>query len=130
MLPATDDTILHALRVEYKQLRYALEFFQPILGTSAGRFLKQVKAMQEILGRINDIAVFNETVNNLDCSVGQSRLPSCGAIAALARLSWSDLREAILRSLDALQQALHAASVFRIHFWSCADFRKQLRRLP
>ena len=66
VLPATDDTVLHALRVEYKQLRYALEFFQPILGTSAGRFLKQVKAMQEILGRINDIAVFNECVNNLD----------------------------------------------------------------
>ena len=66
VLPAADDTILHALRVEYKQLRYALEFFQPILGKSAGRFLAQVKAMQEILGRINDIAVFIEYVKDLD----------------------------------------------------------------
>ncbi|MCY4062353.1 MAG: CHAD domain-containing protein [Chloroflexi bacterium] len=66
VLPASDDSILHALRVEYKQLRYALEFFQPILGSSAGTFLAQVKAMQEILGRINDIAVFSETVASLD----------------------------------------------------------------
>lgn len=66
VLPAAEDQTLHALRVEYKQLRYALEFFQPILGVSAGRLLGQVKAMQEILGRINDIAVFIETVNDLD----------------------------------------------------------------
>ncbi len=66
VLPAADDTVLHALRVEYKQLRYALEFFQPILGRSAGAFLLQVKAMQEILGRINDIAVFSETVAGID----------------------------------------------------------------
>lgn len=65
-LPAADDSTLHALRVEYKQLRYALEFFQPILGRSAGPFLDQVKAMQEILGRINDIAVFTEAVQRLD----------------------------------------------------------------
>jgi len=66
VLPASDDSILHALRVEYKQLRYALEFFQPILGSSAATFLSQVKAMQEILGRINDIAVFSEYVASLD----------------------------------------------------------------
>lgn len=66
VLPASEDTTLHALRVECKQLRYALEFFQPILGSSSATFLAQVKAMQEILGRINDIAVFIEYVNDLD----------------------------------------------------------------
>ncbi|MCY3979875.1 MAG: CHAD domain-containing protein, partial [Chloroflexi bacterium] len=66
VLPASDDAILHALRVEYKQLRYALEFFQPILGRSAGYFLKQVKEMQELLGRINDIAVFSGYVSRLN----------------------------------------------------------------
>ena len=66
VLPASDDTVLHALRVEFKQLRYALEFFQPIVGSSAGRFLHEVKAMQEVLGRINDIAVFTETMSRLD----------------------------------------------------------------
>ena len=66
VLPAAEDTILHALRVEFKQLRYALEFFQPILGSPAGAFLQQVKAIQEILGRISDIAVFTEYMYGLD----------------------------------------------------------------
>ncbi|MDE2853892.1 MAG: CHAD domain-containing protein [Chloroflexota bacterium] len=66
VLPAAEDEILHALRVEYKQLRYALEFFQPILGSSAARFLQQAKRMQDILGRINDIAVFSAYVSRLE----------------------------------------------------------------
>lgn len=65
VLPASDDTVLHALRVEYKQLRYAIEFFLPLLGTSANHFLREVKAMQEILGRINDIAVFSEYLRGI-----------------------------------------------------------------
>ncbi len=58
VLPAADDETLHALRVEFKQLRYALELFLPLLGSPAVRFLQRVKAMQEILGRVQDIAVF------------------------------------------------------------------------
>lgn len=58
VLPAAEDETLHALRVEFKQLRYAVELFLPLLGSPAGRFLSRVKAMQEILGRIQDIAVF------------------------------------------------------------------------
>ncbi|MCY3831967.1 MAG: CHAD domain-containing protein [Chloroflexi bacterium] len=66
VLPAREDAILHALRVEYKQLRYAIEFFQPLLGRSASQFLGQVKQMQDILGRINDIAVFSAYLSRLD----------------------------------------------------------------
>ena len=75
VLPAAEDELLHALRVEFKQLRYALEFFLPLLGLPAGRFLAEVKAMQEILGRINDIAVFNEYMRDIaDLSPAQSAL--------------------------------------------------------
>ena len=66
VLPAANDVVLHALRVEFKQLRYAVEFFQPVLGASARRFLVEVKAMQEILGRINDIAVFADYMNRIE----------------------------------------------------------------
>ena len=82
VLPAADDAILHALRVEYKQLRYALEFFQPILGRSAGQFLKQVKDMQEILGRINDIAVFSEYVSRLNQLTPEQSTVLKGYVAA------------------------------------------------
>ena len=65
VLPASDDAILHALRVEFKQLRYALEFFQPLLGNSNQSFLREAKEMQDILGRINDIAVFSDYMSGL-----------------------------------------------------------------
>ena len=64
-LPAAEDTVLHALRVEFKQLRYAIEFFEPLLGGSAAHFLGEAKAMQESLGRIHDIAVFCEYIRRL-----------------------------------------------------------------
>lgn len=60
VLAEADDEILHALRVEFKQLRYAVEFFRPVLGASAEHFINEVKAMQDLLGRMNDITVFTE----------------------------------------------------------------------
>lgn len=66
VLPASEDTTLHALRVEFKRLRYALEFFNPLLGSSANGYLEQVKAMQDLLGRINDIAVFSQYLGGLE----------------------------------------------------------------
>ena len=75
--PAT----LHALRVECKQLRYALEFFQPLLGAPAARFILQVEALQDSLGRMNDIALSIERVQALK---GLKR-KQAAAIAAYVR---------------------------------------------
>lgn len=65
IFPAADDSHLHALRVDCKRLRYAIEFFAPVLGSNAVSFLAQVVAMQDSLGRINDIAVFVKRLNRL-----------------------------------------------------------------
>ncbi len=65
ILPSSDIDDYHALRVDFKQLRYAVEFFQPALGSSAGRFLDVVKGMQEFLGRMQDISVFVAAVGEL-----------------------------------------------------------------
>ena len=65
VLPASDDKRLHALRVECKRLRYALEFFAPVLGSSVGEFLALTTSMQDSLGRINDIAVFVSRLQGL-----------------------------------------------------------------
>lgn len=66
VLPASDDKRLHSLRVECKRLRYAIEFFAPVLGSSAKNFLELVTSMQDTLGRINDIAVFVSRLQKLD----------------------------------------------------------------
>lgn len=53
----TEIETLHALRIEFKRLRYVVAFFQPVLGTSAEEFIEEIKEMQEYLGRLNDAEV-------------------------------------------------------------------------
>ena len=48
---------LHKLRVCFKQLRYTIEFFFNILDGDAIKAISILKAIQDHLGRINDLAV-------------------------------------------------------------------------
>ncbi len=48
---------LHALRIEFKRLRYALEFFEEVLGPEARSVISEVKVMQDHLGDLNDAQV-------------------------------------------------------------------------
>lgn len=47
-------TTLHALRIDFKRLRYALEFFEEVLGRDAKAVIQEVKGMQDHLGDLND----------------------------------------------------------------------------
>ena len=49
---------LHGLRIQCKKLRYALEFFAALIDAEQGAVLiRQLKNLQDFLGRINDLAV-------------------------------------------------------------------------
>ncbi len=48
---------LHVLRIEMKEFRYTLEFFQPIMGNTASGPLDTVKEILTILGDLNDARV-------------------------------------------------------------------------
>jgi CHAD domain-containing protein len=50
-------TTYHMLRIDCKRLRYALEFIQKLLGPEAPGVIKQVTAMQELLGAMQDAHV-------------------------------------------------------------------------
>src|SRR5207302_1495431 len=53
-----DEEDRHALRIRIRRLRYACEFFAPFFpGTRYAAYLKRVKALQDLLGELNDIAV-------------------------------------------------------------------------
>jgi CHAD domain-containing protein len=53
-----DEKRRHALRIRLRRLRYACEFFAPFFpGTQCAAYLKRVKALQDLLGELNDIAV-------------------------------------------------------------------------
>jgi CHAD domain-containing protein len=75
VLENADDTTLHALRIEFKRLRYAVSLFADVLGNLKD-FVKEVKAMQDHLGRMQDIvtaqAVLNPMVSELSAGQGES----------------------------------------------------------
>ncbi|MFN8373116.1 MAG: CHAD domain-containing protein [Anaerolineae bacterium] len=53
---------LHALRVEFKRLRYTAAFFVDINGKEADDFIDELKKVQDHLGRLND-AVVAQAIN-------------------------------------------------------------------
>ena len=57
LLDSAPIELLHALRIDFKQLRYALEFFGPVLGGETRVVIREVKTMQDHLGDLNDADV-------------------------------------------------------------------------
>lgn len=56
---------LHQLRITFKQFRYTLEYFAEILGEEGQRVIKEVKALQDHLGELNDARVATEMLSEL-----------------------------------------------------------------
>lgn len=57
LLDSASIDLLHALRIDFKRLRYVLEFFLPVLGPEAKMVVAEVKGMQDHLGDLNDADV-------------------------------------------------------------------------
>lgn len=102
LLPAADLAIYHALRIECKGLRYALEFFREVLSEEASALIKQVTAMQDLLGELQDARVAEEL---LKAFLAARREPTAGRedAAALAGV------EAYLAAQHSRQAELLAA---------------------
>jgi len=54
LIPEASPEQLHELRVRFKKLRYAIEFFRDILGKPAAALIEDLKIMQDHLGNLND----------------------------------------------------------------------------
>ena len=68
-----DPASLHALRIGVKRLRYALEFFSPLTPEGASRrMLKQLTAVQDTLGQLNDLTNAGSLL--MDCAGDDPRL--------------------------------------------------------
>jgi CHAD domain-containing protein len=59
---AADYETLHDLRIAFKRLRYALDFFSALLGNTADAYITELKVVQDHLGRLNDVVVFRQTL--------------------------------------------------------------------
>jgi CHAD domain-containing protein len=47
----------HALRIEFKKLRYTLEYFREVLGQDVKAVINEIKGLQDHLGDLNDANV-------------------------------------------------------------------------
>ncbi len=55
---------LHALRIEFKKLRYTVEFFREVLGGTAKAVINDIKKLQDHLGDLNDAQVAIELLKD------------------------------------------------------------------
>jgi CHAD domain-containing protein len=60
---APDYETLHELRIAFKRLRYATHFFREVLGAPVEPFITDLKAIQDHLGRLNDVVVFAQALD-------------------------------------------------------------------
>ena len=103
---ATTDDELHELRLACKALRYTLEPAAPLLGAEGVKpVVKQLKRLQDVLGRFNDLAVQQRTVQAWLATHDVVSAEAAAASTALVQ----DLRE---RQETTRQQVLAALSGF------------------
>lgn len=55
---------LHGLRIQFKRLRYTLEYFREILGPEAKDVINEIKTIQDHLGDLNDANVACQILND------------------------------------------------------------------
>ncbi len=69
--------LLHALRIEFKKLRYTVEYFREVLGQEAKTVIDDLKKMQDHLGDLNDANVAVQSLGDFieSWEVEQARLP-------------------------------------------------------
>jgi CHAD domain-containing protein len=68
---------LHALRIEFKRLRYTLEYFREVLGDPVVSIIQDIKTVQDHLGNLNDADVTCRTLSGFlrNWEVHQQQLP-------------------------------------------------------
>jgi CHAD domain-containing protein len=108
-------SVLHALRIECKRLRYTLEFFAEILGPEAKQVIEQVVRLQDHLGDLHDADVANTMLSDFlfsgqEAPGGPKIAP--GVVAYLA----SKQRD-LQRLIDTFPQAWQAFNQPEVRRW-------------
>ncbi len=117
----TPDAKIHRLRIECKKLRYALEFFSPLFPPSEMAILiKQLKILQDHLGRFNDLAVQQEFLGNyldrLKPTTGTAigTAAATGALIGILHREQRALRKGFSSAFEAFDSADNASRYERL----------------
>ncbi|HSN73941.1 MAG TPA: CHAD domain-containing protein [Anaerolineae bacterium] len=121
VLPAAPPETLHALRIEFKYLRYALEFFQEVLGSGAPQLIRQVIVAQDHLGEIQDAEVANRLLADYLAKAFKEQ-------AAVSTLEAADL-DGVTRYLSHRRDQSRQMTATFPEMWKQIDSVKFRRRL-
>lgn len=120
LLPSASLEQFHALRIEFKKLRYTLEFFREVLGEESKPVINDLKGLQDHLGDLNDAQVATQILSDflLHWDAQQAALP----------VGQRQNPEPVVAYL-AYQHAerFHLMTTFYNEAWACFD-RPEFRR--
>lgn len=121
VLPKAAPEMLHALRIECKYLRYTLEFFQDVLGPGIAPVIRQVIAVQDHLGEIQDAEVANRLLADYLSKAFKEQ-------AAVSTMEAADL-EGVTRYLSHRRDQSRQMTATFPEMWKQIDSVKFRRRL-
>ena len=118
---STPDEDLHRLRIECKKLRYALEFFRTLYPEAEMKSLiKQLKSLQDNLGRFNDLSVqqdflygFLETIDGQKSNAVELAAATGALISRLER-EHRKVRNAFMGVFDRYNSSLNKQRYHRL----------------
>lgn len=100
---------LHSLRKQVKRVRYQMTLFSDLYGSTYDAYVKDMKAIQEVLGEIQDSMVLEEVLTETLNSEIESTLPALaeyiGQNRQKAWQQWQPLQQRYLN--PAVRQAFH-----------------------
>ena len=67
ILPTATSIQFHQLRIQFKELRYTLTFFDDLLGETSGQIIELTRRVQDHLGYLNDASVATAMLIDMDC---------------------------------------------------------------
>ena len=87
LLPTATPAQFHQLRIQFKELRYTLTFFEDLLGETSGRIIEMTRQVQDHLGLLNDASVAAGLLIALDCCPEEAAIYGDFQRAEAARLT-------------------------------------------
>ena len=85
---------LHKARIRAKQLRYTLECFADVYGQPARKLIRKTVRLQDVLGTLQDAAVFDDLLREASLSEPCLGTPSIFLLGQLAEVYAEHLRKA------------------------------------
>ncbi|MFP4006748.1 MAG: CHAD domain-containing protein [Spirulinaceae cyanobacterium] len=100
-LLSENDEPLHDLRKEAKRSRYQMELFEQFYGEHYQRYLKQIKKIQSVLGKIQDSVVLTEFLHRTLAQNLEDKMPILAEQWGRSRWqNWQDWQELQQKFLD------------------------------